>query len=47
MPDWCTADGTQSSGMGYNYSYDAARYPWRTAIDYSWFGDTRAKNNCI
>lgn len=46
VPDWCTADGTQSSGMGYNYSYDAARYPWRTAIDYSWFGDTRAKNNC-
>lgn len=46
VPDWCTAQGTQANGQGYNYSYDAARYPWRTAIDYSWFGDSRAKNNC-
>ncbi len=46
VPDWCTAQGTQASGMGYNYTYDAARYPWRTAIDYSWFGDSRAKKNC-
>ena len=46
VPDWCTAEGAQTPSQGYNYSYDAARYPWRTAIDYSWFGDSRAKSNC-
>lgn len=46
VPDWCTSEGKQASGKGYDFSYDATRYPWRTAIDYSWFGDTRAKENC-
>ncbi|MFZ5989527.1 MAG: glycosyl hydrolase family 8 [Bacillota bacterium] len=46
VPDWCTASGTPASGMGYNYRYDATRYVWRAAIDYSWFGDARAKVNC-
>lgn len=46
VPDWCTADGTPASGKGYDFYYDATRYPWRTAIDYSWFGDERAKANC-
>ena len=46
VPDWCTASGTQASGQGYDYTYDATRYGWRTAIDYSWFGDSRAKENC-
>ncbi|MEJ6951309.1 glycosyl hydrolase family 8 [Natronospora cellulosivora (SeqCode)] len=45
VPDWCRADGSQASGMGYDFSYDAIRYPWRTAIDYSWYGDQRAKTN--
>ncbi|NLP14841.1 MAG: endoglucanase [Clostridium sp.] len=46
VPDWCTASGTPASGQGFNYTYDATRYGWRTAIDYSWFGDSRAKANC-
>lgn len=46
VPDWCQGDGAPASGMGYNYSYDATRYPWRTVLDYLWFGDQRAKNNC-
>ena len=46
VPDWCTAQGTPASGMGYDYKYDAVRYGWRTAIDYSWFGTADAKSNC-
>lgn len=46
VPDWCTGDGSPASGQGYNYSYDATRYPWRTVLDYLWFGDERAKTNC-
>ncbi|WP_083878967.1 glycosyl hydrolase family 8 [Acetivibrio cellulolyticus] len=46
VPDWCTGDGSAVSGMGYNYYYDATRYPWRTVLDYLWFGDERAKTNC-
>jgi endo-1,4-beta-D-glucanase Y len=40
VPDWSGPDG---SDMGYSYSYDACRTPWRVAIDYAWTGDTRAK----
>jgi endo-1,4-beta-D-glucanase Y len=29
--------------MSFNYYYDAVRVPWRIAVDYSWFGDTRAQ----
>lgn len=46
VPDWSTANGTQASGRGYDFSYDAIRYQWRTAIDYSWYGTTKAKTNC-
>ena len=46
VPDWCQASGTEASGQGYDFTYDAIRYPWRTAIDYSWFGEGRAKTNC-
>lgn len=46
VPDWCQGDGSPASGQGYNYSYDATRYPWRTVLDYLWFGDQRAKTNC-
>lgn len=49
VSDWCEASGTYSSQAGgYNnagksYSYDAARTPWRIAVDYLWFGTADAK----
>jgi endo-1,4-beta-D-glucanase Y len=46
VPDWCTSSGTQSTGKGYDFKYDAIRYQWRTAIDYSWYGTSKAKTNC-
>ncbi len=46
VPDWCTANGTQASGRGFDFKYDAIRYQWRTAIDYSWYGTQKAKTNC-
>ena len=45
VPDWCTAQGTNTGRNGFDFKYDAVRYGWRTAIDYSWFGDARAKKN--
>lgn len=50
VSDWCNADGNYSSDAGYyanqgkEYTYDAARTPWRIAIDYLWNGTTEAKN---
>ncbi|WP_024834594.1 glycosyl hydrolase family 8 [Ruminiclostridium josui] len=46
VPDWCTANGTPASGQGYDFYYDAIRYQWRTAIDYSWYGTAKAKTHC-
>ncbi|QNU68702.1 endoglucanase [Ruminiclostridium herbifermentans] len=46
VPDWCTAAGGPANGMGYDFLYDAIRYQWRTAIDYSWYGTAKAKTNC-
>ncbi len=46
VPDWCTASGTSSSGMGYDFKYDAIRYQLRAAIDYSWYGTAQAKSDC-
>lgn len=49
VSDWCEASGAYSSQAGgYNnggrtYSYDAARTPWRIAVDYLWFGNADAK----
>lgn len=49
VSDWCQADGTysgQSTGFGNQgkaYSYDAARTPWRIAVDYLWYGTPEAK----
>jgi len=40
--DWCSDDGTPSS-KGTNYSYDAARVPWRLAWANAWFGHSVAK----
>jgi endo-1,4-beta-D-glucanase Y len=42
-PDWMTIDGTQSSQGRFTYYYDAARIPWRLAIDYLWYGTPEAK----
>ena len=41
VSDWCQASGNYSAGR--NYSYDAARTPWRIAVDYAWYGNTSAK----
>ncbi|WP_081428666.1 glycosyl hydrolase family 8 [Cytophaga hutchinsonii] len=49
VSDWCTASGSYSSAAGgyanggRNYSYDAARTPWRIAVDYVWYGNASAK----
>jgi len=41
VPDWSGPNGADN---GSQYWYDACRTPWRVAVDYSWTGDTRAKN---
>ena len=49
VSDWSTASGSYSSSAGgyanggKNYSYDAARTPWRIAVDYVWYGNASAK----
>lgn len=51
VSDWCTESGAYSaiaSQNGYNregkaYTYDAARTPWRIAVDYLWYGSADAK----
>lgn len=48
VPDWTDVNGTPGgSGDGCprsaNYTYDAARTPWRFATDYVWWGTPRAK----
>lgn len=49
VSDWCEASGAYSSQAGgYNnggktYTYDAARTPWRIAVDYVWYGSADAK----
>ncbi len=51
VSDWQKADGTPggaSCGVTYahnglRYSYDAARTPWRIAVDYLWWGTPAAK----
>lgn len=42
LPDWTRASGDPAPGMGFNYTYDACRAPWRLAVDTAWFGDSRA-----
>ncbi|WP_346883025.1 glycosyl hydrolase family 8 [uncultured Algibacter sp.] len=48
VSDWTKADGNYSTevpwatDLGRSYSYDAARTPWRAAIDYVWYGDSDA-----
>jgi endo-1,4-beta-D-glucanase Y len=49
VSDWCMASGAYSpTASGYNregktYTYDAARTPWRIAVDYVWNGNADAK----
>lgn len=49
VSDWCTESGAHSSqASGYanggkSYTYDAARTPWRIALDYLWYGTADAK----
>ena len=49
VSDWCKADGNYSNdangyaNQGKLYTYDAARTPWRIAIDYLWYGTVEAK----
>ena len=49
VSDWCEASGNYSSqagiyaNQGKLYTYDAARTPWRIAVDYVWYGNTDAK----
>ncbi len=49
VSDWCRADGSHSSdagayvNQGKTYLYDAARTPWRIAVDYAWYGNESAR----
>ncbi len=49
VSDWCEASGNYSSqaggyaNQGKFYTYDAARTPWRIAVDYVWYGNADAK----
>lgn len=49
VSDWCQASGAYSSqagnyaNAGKLYTYDAARTPWRIAVDYLWYGNVDAK----
>jgi endo-1,4-beta-D-glucanase Y len=50
IPDWCTASGQSSAEVTWDdykdhYYYDAVRYPMRVALDYLWFGDSKANQN--
>ena len=42
VPDWCNNDGTPN-GRGSDYTFDAARTPWRMAMAYCWYGDADAR----
>lgn len=48
VSDWCKADGTYSNEVswaynsGKSYYYDAARTPWRMAVDYVWYANSDA-----
>lgn len=49
VSDWCEGSGAYSSqaggyaNAGKLYTYDAARTPWRIAVDYLWYGTAEAK----
>ncbi|MBE0390206.1 glycosyl hydrolase family 8 [Flavobacterium sp. PL002] len=47
VSDWCDSSGNYTSNgylnSGKTYSYDAARTPWRIAVDFAWFQNSQAK----
>jgi endo-1,4-beta-D-glucanase Y len=42
VADWCENDG-RPNGRGLDYTFDAARIPWRVAMAYCWYGHPDAK----
>lgn len=42
VADW-TNDAGQPDSRGVNYTFDAARVPWRMGLAYAWYGDASAK----
>lgn len=48
VPDWCRADGSPAQGREENFYFywDAARTPWRIALDYLWYGNEEARKFC-
>ncbi|MEO1451883.1 MAG: glycosyl hydrolase family 8, partial [Bacteroidota bacterium] len=48
VSDWCTSTGAHSNAAsgyqfgGTRYLYDAARTPWRIALDHSWYGSSES-----
>ncbi len=50
VSDWSRSNGNYSSEVdwafdqGKSYYYDAARTPWRAAVDYVWYGNNDALN---
>jgi endo-1,4-beta-D-glucanase Y len=47
VSDWCDGNGNYTSNgyqnSGKTYLYDAARTPWRVAVDFAWFQNSQAK----
>jgi endo-1,4-beta-D-glucanase Y len=43
VPAWCTSTGDPSMTTPFNYQYDSCRTPFRIALDWCWFGETRAQ----
>ena len=47
VPAWCASNNNVISGSQagpYQYQYDSCRTPFRIALDWCWFGETRAKD---
>jgi len=42
VSNWTDSTGIVPAGTDGEYGPDASRTPWRVAVDYAWFGDTRA-----
>ncbi|MFC1478034.1 glycosyl hydrolase family 8 [Candidatus Margulisiibacteriota bacterium] len=43
VPDWCDASGAAVGGFSHEFTYDAIRTLWRTALDAIWFNNTTAR----
>ena len=44
VPAWCTSMGGPSPTTPFHYQYDSCRTPFRIALDWCWFGETRARD---